>query len=315
MTAFENDDADKPLASPNRRHLLTGILAAGLAGIASETVTQAVKPGSAAHVGTQHVTDAQLHANIDTLVVIYAENRSFNNLFADFPDLQHPLSDVNPECAAQHGRDGSLLQTLPKTWDGMVPDKQIVEHREFQIGQDALGPLANAPFALSTPKGDPRAILPKQMPNTPASAMDGPVRFSPTTLTPDFWAVNTMLPPYAPTYELDDARLGYANWQSPRTLMPQKHRTIGDMMNAANVDWTWYAGGWNAASKGAGDMSAFPARPNFQPHNQPFNYFEQFAPGTARRDRHLRNGGVGETARTKHFLADAAPDACPRQLL
>lgn len=30
--------------------------------------------------------------------------------------------------------------------------------------------------------------------------------------------------------------------------------------------------------------------PNFQPHHQPFNYFARFAPGTADRARHLKDG-------------------------
>ena len=30
--------------------------------------------------------------------------------------------------------------------------------------------------------------------------------------------------------------------------------------------------------------------PNFQAHHQPFNYFARFAPGTAERSRHLRDG-------------------------
>jgi acid phosphatase len=99
--------------------------------------------------------DAALRAKIDTVVVIYAENRSFNNLFADFPGLEQPLSAVPPERARQRDRDGRVLETLPKIWDGMVPDKQVVEHAEFQIGEDAITGLPNGPFALKTPEGDP----------------------------------------------------------------------------------------------------------------------------------------------------------------
>jgi acid phosphatase len=130
-------------------------------------------------------------------------------------------------------------------------------------------------------------------------------------ITPDFWAVNTMLPPYAPTYEPDPDRPGYANPESANTLVPQSHKTIGDMLDARGVGWAWYAGGWAAALAGNGTGKDFPARPNFQPHHQPFNYYTQFAPGTAARDAHLRDGGEGETARTNHFLADAAAGRLP----
>jgi acid phosphatase len=99
--------------------------------------------------------DVVLSHHIDTIVVIYAENRSFNCLFADFPGLAEPLSAVSPERAAQRDRDGSVLRHLPPVWDGMVPVEQIVEHRTHKIGQGDLPRMANAPIALSTPAGDP----------------------------------------------------------------------------------------------------------------------------------------------------------------
>ncbi|MEJ2410149.1 MAG: hypothetical protein P8Y58_04030 [Novosphingobium sp.] len=56
--------------------------------------------------------------------------------------------------------------------------------------------------------------------------MDGPPRFMPTTLSPDFRAVNTMMPPYAPPYELDPERPGYSNGSSAHTLVPQRHMAM-----------------------------------------------------------------------------------------
>ncbi|MGN6121601.1 MAG: acid phosphatase [Sphingomonas oligoaromativorans] len=415
MTKTRDSD-DRP-DNPDRRLLLGGMAAAvGAATLGSQAEARP------AHGGSSHVhavSDAALRANIETVVVIYAENRSFNNLFADFPGLEQPLSAVPRERALQRDRDGKLLDHLPKIWEGLVPDKQTVEHREYQIGPDALGTIPNGPFALSTPEGDPlphglvtrdlvhafynnqlqinggrndgfvawgdsgalvmghygdasanlrlwqiareftlcdnffmgafgcsylnhqyliaarppfypdadkspakgrivqlegddpKGIRPKQTARSAPSAMDGPVRFVPNTISPDFWAVNTMLPPYAPTFDLDPDRPGYANWQSAHTLVPQKHRTIGDMLNAKGIEWAWYAGGWGAAMAGHGEDGEFPSRPNFQPHHQPFNYFEQFGPGTAERSKRLRDGGMGETPRTNHFLADVAAGTLP----
>jgi len=400
-----------------RRLLLSGLLAgAAAAGIAGADEAPARTP---ARRHSKPLSDAVLREHIETVVVIYAENRSFNNLFASFPGLEQPLADMPAERAAQRDRDGSVLATLPTIWNGLVPDKQVVEHQEYQIGPDALGAIANGPFALATPAGDPlphgvvtrdlvhafynnqlqinggrndgfvawgdsgalvmghygdasanlrlwqiareftlcdnffmgafggsflnhqylvaarpphypgadksparpgitvldgrdpRGILPEQTVQSPASAMEGPVRFVPTTLSPDFYAVNTMLPPYAPTYDLDHDRPGYANAASPNTLVPQRHATIGDLLTRKNIDWAWYAGGWDAALAGPAHDTSFPARPNFQPHHQPFNYYTQFAPGTQARAQHLRDGGVGETARTNRFLADAAADKLP----
>lgn len=416
MTDDDRSPDDVP-ANPDRRLLFGG--AAALAGAVALGGGAEAAPSVRKPVPGGRASDAQIRANIDTVVVIYAENRSFNNLFADFPGLQHPLGAVPAERAAQRDRDGRLLEKLPKIWEGLVPEKQVVEHREYLIGPDDLGHLANAPFTLATPDGDPLphglvtrdlihafynnqlqinggrndgfvawgdsgalvmgrygdasanlrlyqiareftlcdnffmgafggsylnhqyliaaqppfypdadkspakgrvaitedgnplSIRLKQKPGSPASAMDGPPQFVPNSITPDFWAVNTLLPPYAPAYELDPDRPGYANWQSPHTLVPQKHKTIGDALNARGVEWAWYAGGWAQALAGHGTDGEFPTRPNFQPHHQPFNYFVQFGPGTAERDKRLRDGGVGETARTNHFLADVAAGRLP----
>ncbi|MBW8882369.1 MAG: sulfatase-like hydrolase/transferase, partial [Asticcacaulis sp.] len=71
-------------------------------------------------------------------------------------------------------------------------------------------------------------------------------------------------------------------------------------------------GGWglaNAATSGASGQ--FPARPNFQEHHQPLNYFKRFAPGTADRARCLRDAGIDETPRTNNFLADIATGKLP----
>lgn len=406
--------SDEPL-SPERRLLLGGLAAAvgaaaiGDAGAGSAPAAPAASP----------VADAALRDAIDTVVIIYAENRSFNNLFGDFPGVEQPLSAVPPERYLQRDRDGGVLKQLPPIWEGLVPHRQVVEHREYLSDETVHAALANAPFALTTPEGDPlphglvtrdlvhafynnqlqinggrndgfvawgnsgalvmgyyadnaanlrlwqiareftlcdnffmgafggsflnhqylvaarppyypnadkgpakahitvlngsdpRGVRPRQTAQSPASAMDGPVRFVPNSLTPDFYAVNTMLPPYAPSYDLDAGRPGYTDWSSAKTLLPQRHHTVGDMLSARGVDWAWYAGGWGAALAGHGTDAQFPSRPNFQPHHQPLNYFAQFAPGTARRDRHLRDGGLGETARTNIFLADVEAGRLP----
>ena len=82
-------------------------------------------------------------------------------------------------------------------------------------------------------------------------------------------------------------------------LPPQTQKTIGDTLSAKGISWAWYAGGWNAAiadgrrpasEKRGVIYTAQNGALNFQPHHQPFNYFARFAPGTADRGRHLKDG-------------------------
>jgi phospholipase C len=130
---------------------------------------------------------------------------------------------------------------------------------------------------------------------------------TPAGVTCGDYAVNTTQPPYQP----------YAPGTAlNRRLPPQTAPTIGDRLSAKGVDWAWYSGGWSNAN---GDVGApgwtngtGPLAPNsnstapcpdgaalakavwpncpdklFQFHHQAFNYFANYAPGTAARHDHL----------------------------
>jgi len=137
--------------------------------------------------------------------------------------------------------------------------------------------------------------------NSPASAMAGPPVFKKSgNLTPKdylgdgtFHTVNTMQPPYQPSYNPptpDDTAGQYATPLEPTTLPPQTLATIGDLLTGKGVGWTWYAGGWNAAL--ADRTKVYDAGSgNFQAHHQPFNYYAAFDPKTHAADRaaHLKD--------------------------
>lgn len=147
--------ADTPI-DPSRRRLLGGFAIAGAAlaiGGCQPPGTDNAATGASSPSDT--ALDAALREHIQHVVVIYAENRSFNNLFADFPGLQQPLSALKPEQYRQLDRDGQPLAILPPIWHGLVPQAQTVNHRSYQIGEDAITGLPNAPFALRTPEGEP----------------------------------------------------------------------------------------------------------------------------------------------------------------
>jgi acid phosphatase len=123
---------------------------------------------------------------------------------------------------------------------------------------------------------------------------------TPTNIVCGDFAINTIQPfywPYAPG-TIDAKR-----------LPPLTNSTIGDRLSAAKVDWAWYSGGWsnangdvgapgwtNGAGPSCGDPSAnpsvgYPRCPDklFQYHHQPFNYYQNYAPGAAGRADHLRD--------------------------
>ncbi|HEY1300060.1 MAG TPA: acid phosphatase, partial [Stellaceae bacterium] len=128
--------------------------------------------------------------------------------------------------------------------------------------------------------------------DSPKSALQGKPKFTRDgALTPDFYAVNTMQPPYQPSGNkpAPGGDPAYADATKPNTLPPQRDETIGDLLSGKGIGWAWYAGAWQATLDGGNKVPV----PNFQYHHQPFNYFAAMAPGTAARAEHLRDGGLG----------------------
>jgi phospholipase C len=139
----------------------------------------------------------------------------------------------------------------------------------------------------------------KRKPGSSASVLDAAPEFVPGEFTPDGYALTTAYPPYQPSRVPPDAGGDprYAG-HSAYTLPPQTMKTIGDTLSAKGVSWAWYSGAWNLALKDGMQEPAAkrriiynnePGAPYFVAHHQPFNYFASFAPGTAERERHLKD--------------------------
>src|SRR6266403_3905143 len=119
--------------------LFTFGLAAALAGCANRVLVSS---------GGDAATRA-LRAKIDTIVVIYAENRAFDNLYGNFPGA-HGLSEVVardgrplPAYIPQVDRNGSVLPNLPPTWGGVTAPCITPVVTEAQSAG-----LPNAPFSI-----------------------------------------------------------------------------------------------------------------------------------------------------------------------
>jgi acid phosphatase len=403
-------------SNPARRRIFQAATALGV--VASLPQAADAKTAKRPRTGSLASSlDSKLKANIKHVVVIYLENRSFDNLFADFPGVSSPLAAVPVARVLQRDRDGTILSTLPKIWGGMVPARQNIAGQDYLITEDQIKELPNRPYPLTDADGKPlpEALITRDLwhlfyqnqmqinggandgfvawgnggamvmghygatrnnlnlwqiasqytlcdnffmaafggsylnhqflisgrtpeyPNaassparkkiavtqdgptgvrlavadaSPASAMDGkPVFVNDGAITPDGYAVNTMAPPYQPSY-IRPAPGGdplLADPMDPATLPPQTYRTIGDLLSEKSVSWAWYGGAWQAAqdAKGGG------ARPNFQYHHQPLNYFAQFAPGTRARALHLRDAGLGDSPISNKFLFDVVAGKLP----
>ncbi|EPJ79305.1 twin-arginine translocation pathway signal [Pseudomonas sp. CFII64] len=414
------DDTTKPDVS--RRRFLGGVAVLG----ASATLGSYVKADALGTAATMPplsgaALDKALSDNVKTVVVIYAENRSFNNLFGNYPGVEKPLSALKPEDYQQRDRDGSLLQSLPPAWGGVLQvGPQTVDGVTYPVGGQFQENLTNAPYPLKGLDGEdlpfglvtrdlwhvfyqnqmqinggkndrfvawadaggltmghyaqsqyslrlwdvakefvlcdnffqgafggsflnhqylvaatapfypsaatsvaksqiaalesdnPRDTRLKPLEKSPASAMTGPPQFGPSALTPDGYGVNTLAPPYWPTWLRDPEKPDYSKPDLPNVLVPQSHEHIGDKLSQKNVDWAWYAGAWQVTLDQFKDSTGIPKIPNFQYHHQPFNYFVQQGPqNPAERNKRLRDGGLGDESRSNKFLADAEAGKLP----
>ena len=88
---------------------------------------------------------------IDTVVVIYAENRGFDTLYGLFPGA-NGIPGVNPTAVGtvqpQKDYDGSVLPTLPPVWGGVAAGGQPVVMTQAQSAG-----MPNKPFRIDDPAG------------------------------------------------------------------------------------------------------------------------------------------------------------------
>ncbi|OIN48883.1 acid phosphatase [Pseudomonas azotoformans] len=416
------DSTAQPPVDTSRRRFLGGAAVLGVGATLSACGNTSEAPGKpVARPLTPQELDKALHEQVKTVVVIYAENRSFNNLFADFPGVEKPLSALSAADTQQRDRDGSLLTSLPPAWGGVLQvGPQTVDGVTYPSEVQFQENLPNAPFALKGPNAedlplnlvtrdlwhvfyqnqmqinggkndnfvawadsgglvmghyaqsryalrlwdvakefvlcdnffqgafggsflnhqylisatapfypnaaqsvakaqiatlqsdDPTDPRLKPLDKSPASAMSGPPQFGPSALTPDGYGVNTLAPPYWPTWIRDPENPDYSKPDLPNVLVPQTHEHIGDKLSKKNVDWAWYAGAWQATLDQFKDSGGIPKIPNFQYHHQPFNYFKQQGPeNRTERDKRLRDGGLGDESSTNKFFADAQAGKLP----
>jgi len=98
---------------------------------------------STANISSDQSTVESTLNKIKTIVVIYAENRSFDNLYGLFPGVNGINNALaQPETYLQRDRDGkTVLPSLPPVWNSLDPNWAFV------------GSLPNKPFQIDAPPG------------------------------------------------------------------------------------------------------------------------------------------------------------------
>jgi acid phosphatase len=146
-------ESDAPADPARRRLLAAGV---GLAGLSLGGCNLFEPKPAAPKTAADLALDRTLQAKVRRIVVIYAENRSFTNLYGDFPGVLYPLASVPSARYVQLDRDGRTpLRTLPAIWGGLVPEAQEVDGKRYMIAEKQITGLANSPFRLVDAQGAP----------------------------------------------------------------------------------------------------------------------------------------------------------------
>src|SRR5690349_14502919 len=90
--------------------------------------------------GCAHVLEAPRSAldDVQTVVVIYAENHSFDNMYGMFPGA-NGVANASAVATQQRDHDGSVMPHLPPVFKGDKPDPKYPQA------------LPNGPFRIDAP--------------------------------------------------------------------------------------------------------------------------------------------------------------------
>jgi acid phosphatase len=152
----EQSASDLPQDPSRRRLLAAGVGLAGLTGLSLSGCNLFESRPGTPKTAADIALDRTLQAKVRHIVVIYAENRSFSNLWSNYPGVQYPLEAVPASRYVQLDRDGRTpLPTLPKIWGGLVPQAQEVDGKRYMISEKQIDGIPNGPFHLVDTQGHP----------------------------------------------------------------------------------------------------------------------------------------------------------------
>ena len=193
------------------------------------------------------------------------------------PDMLHAF--YQEQLQIDHGRMDrfvawSSAASMVMGWFDMASTRQWRLAQEYALGDRMFhsafgGSFLNHAFLVAS-----RPFEWRDAPDRLRARLDGDGRLvKDGQVTPDGYAVNTLRSVYLHAPGDTDPRL---------LVPPQSMPHIGDRLDARDISWAWYAGGYADAMAGRPD-------PLFQYHHQPLAYFQDLAPGTSAQRTHLKD--------------------------
>ncbi len=257
-------------------------------------------------------TSAATGTPIKHVVVIFQENVSFDHYFAAYPHATNPAGEPKfvaaPNTPTVNGLSGALLTNNPNLVNPFRLDRSQAitcdQNHEYLAEQQAYDQGAVNAFVQSTGNNgtgcDPNQVMGYYDGNTVTGLWEYAQEF---TMNDNFF--NTQFGPSTPgaidlvsgdTHGsipanvagvtvngtvISDADPTYDACSSTPTFA-MTGQNVGDLLNAQNVTWGWFQGGFAPTSRANGTVVCASSHtniggvvvPDYSPHHEPFQYYK-----------------------------------------
>jgi phospholipase C len=256
------------------------------------------------------------------LVVIFQENVAFDHYFATYPHARNPAGQPRfvaaPATPSVNGLSGGLLSDNPNATNPFRQDRsdafQCTNHHAYSLQQQAmhgglmdqfvqaLGPTSAGcspnqvmsyfdgntvtalwHYAQHFSLGD-NFLATTIGPSTPGviNLVSGQTHGATPHDKPDEVANGSLIADPDPRY--DDCS-GAPNDEGAGGVASLSGKNVGNLLNARNVTWGWFQGGFRPTSRAGGKAVCGAAHrniahqliPDYIPHHEPFQYYASTA--------------------------------------
>jgi len=265
---------------------------------------------------------------VEHLVVIFQENISFDHYFATYPVAANPAGEpkffARPETPTVNGLTPDLITRNQNSLQPQRLDRSHAatadQNHDYPNEQLAFdhGLMDKFPENTGTPEADgsPTVVMDYFDGNTVTAFWNYAQNFAlndssfgsvPGPSTPG--AINVVSGQThgaSPEIEAtvvdgsvisDDDPTGDIASGQPTFTMSAKNKNIGDLLNAKNITWGWFEGGFDNPSQTHIGANGSP-KADYIPHHEPFQYYPQTANPTHKPPTSVKM--IGQTDQANH---------------
>lgn len=298
--------------------------------------------GSSSKEAVNPAQNFQTRTPIKHLVIIIPENASFDHLFGTYPHALNPPGETSFHASSQTPTINGLSKALLKHNTNLVQPFRLgpsqvataePEHHYTELQEEAHGGLLDQYVQVNS--GNPTAMAHFDG-NTVTALWNYAQRFSmsdncySTTMTPSspghiniisgqtHGAIPTSLTlSTGEVVVVEGTLIGDPDPAfdkcSVQPTVEMTGQNVGDLLNAKQITWGWFQGGFRDCAKTHIGSNGMPVR-DYSPHHQPFQYYRSTSNPKHLPPSSVKKIGFQDRANHQYDLADFWAAAAIHQL-